>query len=63
VALGVTLGATLVTLTNRLHGGDASQLAAADFSPAFVVVGLMTLTSLFFFARLRKDEGSELEGG
>ncbi|CAN5637866.1 MFS transporter [soil metagenome] len=63
VALGVTLGASLVTLTNRLHGGDASQLAAADFSPAFVVVGLMTLSSLFFFGRLRKEEGSEMNGG
>jgi hypothetical protein len=38
-------------------------LQARDFSPAFVMIGMigmMTLLSLFFFARLGPDEGAEL---
>ena len=60
LALGVSMGAALVTLASSLHGTDAQHLSAADFSPAFFVVGLMTLISLVFFARLRSDEGAEL---
>jgi hypothetical protein len=36
------------------------QLAAADFSPAFVFVGLMTLISMVSFTRLHPNEGASL---
>ncbi|TKC86811.1 MFS transporter [Trinickia terrae] len=60
VSLGVAFGASLVALTAHLHGGSAAHLVAADFSPAFVVVGALTLCSLLFFVRLSHDEGAEL---
>jgi hypothetical protein len=60
ISIGVAFAASLVTLTARLHGGTAAHLAARDFSPAFMVIGLMTFCSLFFFTRLSADEGDEL---
>jgi len=63
VSLGVVMGAALLTLTSLLRGGDAAHLQAGDFSPAFAVVGMMTLLSVLAFARLRKEEGEELRAG
>ncbi|SEM18411.1 drug resistance transporter, EmrB/QacA subfamily [Variovorax sp. YR750] len=60
LSLGVTLGATLVTLAAWWNGSSTSQLSAADFSPAFGVVGAMTLLSLLSFTKLSKDEGAGL---
>jgi MFS family permease len=60
LSLGVTFGASLVTLAAWWHGNDASRLTAEDFSPAFGVVGAMTLLSLLSFTRLSKDEGAGL---
>lgn len=60
LSLGVTLGASLVTLVAWTHGGSAQQPSAEDFYPAFGVVGAITLLSLFFFIRLTKDEGAGL---
>lgn len=60
LALGVVMGASLLTLTSHLHGGDANHLTAQDFSPAFVCIGAMTLLSAFAFRRLHPDEGDEL---
>jgi hypothetical protein len=47
-------------LTAHLRGGSAAHLMARDFSPAFVVIGVLTLSSLFFFTKLSHDEGAEL---
>lgn len=60
VGFGVVVGATLVTAASWWHGGDGSQLQGRDFSPAFVVVGLLTLLSLLSFRRLDPQEGAEL---
>jgi EmrB/QacA subfamily drug resistance transporter len=60
LSFGVTLGAGLVTLASWWHGGNGATPQARDFSPAFVVIGMMTLLSLFFFVRLGPDEGAEL---
>lgn len=60
ISFGVTLGAGLVGLAAWWHDGDASVLSARDFSPAFVVIGLITLTSLAFFMRLDRNEGAGL---
>ncbi|MCJ0763958.1 MFS transporter [Variovorax terrae] len=60
LSFGVVLGASLVSAAACWHGGDAAHLTARDFSPAFAVIGAMTLLSLFFFVRLDKDEGAGL---
>ncbi|XAH24991.1 MFS transporter [Xylophilus sp. GW821-FHT01B05] len=60
LSLGVVMGASLLTLTSLLRGGDAAHLQAGDFSPAFVVIGTMTMLSVLAFSRLRKEEGEEL---
>ncbi len=61
VSFGVVLGATSVGLAVWWHEGDAAHLQARDFSPAFVVVGLLTMVSLCFFLRLHPKEGAELQ--
>lgn len=60
LSFGVTLGAGLVGLAAWWHDGDATMLEARDFSPAFVVIGLITLVSLVFFMRLDRNEGAGL---
>lgn len=60
LSFGVVLGASLVSAAAWWHGGDSAHLAARDFSPAFVVVGAMTLLSLLFFVRLSPQEGADM---
>ena len=60
LSLGVVLGASLVSAASWWHGGDAVHLHAEDFSPAFFVIGLMTLLSLLSFWRLDPKEGAGL---
>ena len=60
ISMGVVLGAALVGAAARWHGRDAAHLAANDFPPAFVFVGVMTLISLFSFVRLRREDGASL---
>lgn len=60
LSLGVTLGATLVTLASWCNGTGTNELTAADFSPAFGVVGTTTLLSLLSFTKLSKNEGAGL---
>lgn len=60
LSFGVTMGAGLVSLAAWWRSGNANHLEARDFSPAFVVIGLITMLSLLFFVRLGRDEGAEL---
>jgi len=55
---GVAVGALVVELTVRFHGGG--PLVAADFPPAFLVVAAISALSLLIFARLPADAGAEL---
>ncbi len=57
---GVVLAAGLVSAAAWWYDGSTAQLAARDFSPAFVVIGLMTMLSLVYFLRLGRDEGAGL---
>jgi hypothetical protein len=50
---------SLVSGVAWMHG-DVGQLAARDFSPAFVIIGLTTMISLLYFRRLSPEEGAEL---
>jgi EmrB/QacA subfamily drug resistance transporter len=60
LSVGVAFAASLVVLTAHLYGGSGAQLAARDFSPAFVVIGGLTFCSLYFFMQLAHNEGDEL---
>jgi MFS family permease len=60
LSFGVVLAASLVSAAAWLHGSDNHHLAPRDFAPAFVAIGLMTLTSLLYFRRLSPEEGAEL---
>ncbi|MFT3719154.1 MFS transporter [Pseudorhodoferax sp.] len=60
LSAGVLLGATLLAAAARWRGGDAAQLLAADFAPAFWCVGAMTMLSLPWFARLDRTAGDTL---
>jgi len=60
VSFGVVLGAALVSAASWWHGGDATHLQAGDFSPAFVVVGMLTMLSFFSFLKLHPKVGSGL---
>lgn len=60
ISIGVAFAASLLALTAYLNGGSAARLGARDFSPAFFVIGALTLCSLLFFVRLSHEEGNEL---
>lgn len=60
VSLGVVLGASSVSAAAWWYGGDAAHLQARDFSPAFVVVGLLTMLSLYSFMKLPPNTGAEM---
>jgi EmrB/QacA subfamily drug resistance transporter len=62
ISLGVAAGASLIALTAWLHGDSTGYLAARDFYPAFLVIGLTTLCSLLFFRGLTEEYGAELRG-
>ncbi|MDP3138082.1 MAG: MFS transporter [Burkholderiaceae bacterium] len=61
LSFGVVLGASLVTAAAWWYGDDPAHLMARDFSPAFVVVGLLTMLSLIAFMRLSPRDGAEMQ--
>ena len=61
LSVGVTLGAGVLELTRSGHGAG-SPLEVGDFAPAFIIVGLVSAASIFFFARLAPDAGAEISG-
>jgi len=60
VSAGVAIGALVVETTLNLRGHTSAGLAAADFPPAFLVVGVISALSALIFARLPSDAGAEL---
>jgi EmrB/QacA subfamily drug resistance transporter len=60
LAVGVVLGAGLVSLASLVHGGIPAQLHPADFPPAFAVIALLALTSGLAFRRFRPEDGEDL---
>jgi EmrB/QacA subfamily drug resistance transporter len=60
LSIGVGTAALLVYLTKTWRGGD--QLIAADFFPAFVIVGLIAMSSALLFLPLSPEAGAEVSG-
>ncbi len=60
LSAGVAVGAFAVETTLRLRGAQTMQ--AADFIPAFLVIGAISALSTLVFARLPHDAGAEMSG-
>src|SRR3546814_19208183 len=60
VSVGVGLGALILHLTLMMRGG--AMLAAGDFWPAFVVVGLISMASVLVYLPLPADAGASVSG-
>lgn len=58
LTLGITIGAAVLQISSWLHGRD--HVTNVDFPWAFLVVGLIAVTSTISIARLSRDAGSEL---
>ncbi len=59
-SIGIGLAASLMHFFMVARG--ETQLTTGAISPAFVVLGLLTFVSLFFFVPLPKDAGDEMNG-
>ena len=57
IALGVAVGAGVLEVSTRLHGGE---MALGDFQLAFLVVGGLSMLASIVYLRLPRDAGHEL---
>jgi EmrB/QacA subfamily drug resistance transporter len=60
LSLGVASSAAILALTAHLHGHSPAALAAGDFWPAFLSIGIMTWISVRYFSQLSTEEGANL---
>jgi EmrB/QacA subfamily drug resistance transporter len=60
LSAGVAIGAFSVETTMALR--HVTELSAADFGPAFVVVAIMAALSAYFFWQMPDDAGHEISG-
>jgi EmrB/QacA subfamily drug resistance transporter len=60
MSIGVGTGALALHITRMM--GEGASLAADDFMPAFITVGLISLSCLFFFINLSPHAGAEVSG-
>src|SRR6266481_1738136 len=60
VSAGVAVGAFSVESTMLLH--HVSELSAADFAPAFIVVSVISAISAYFFWQMPDDAGHQVSG-
>ena len=60
ISTGVAVGAFLVELSLRWRG--ATELVPEDFTPAFLVVALISASSALLFWKLPADAGAEMAG-
>ena len=59
-AIGIGLSASLLSLLMKLNG--ATRMTPEVVAPAFVILGLVTMVSIFWFVRLPADAGDEMNG-
>jgi EmrB/QacA subfamily drug resistance transporter len=60
LSVGVGIGALVLHATIALHGNG--PITAADFPPAFFLVGALACASLIFYLPLAADAGAEVTG-
>ena len=60
ISAGVAVGAFSVETTMMLH--HVSELSAADFAPAFIVVAIISAVSTWFFYQMPVDAGHQVSG-
>src|SRR5271163_822144 len=60
LSLGVALGAMLLHMSLRASG--STQLTTSDFTPAFIVMGVLALASSLLFIPLEYHAGDEVSG-
>jgi EmrB/QacA subfamily drug resistance transporter len=60
ISAGVAVGAFSVEATMMLR--HVSELTAAEFPPAFIVVGIISAVSAYFFWQMPDDAGHEISG-
>ena len=60
ISAGVAVGAFSVESTMMLR--HASELTAAEFAPAFIVVAIISVISAYFFYQMPDDAGHEISG-
>jgi EmrB/QacA subfamily drug resistance transporter len=60
LSLGIAVGAFGIEASRALRGG--THLAVADFHAGFVLVAIVSATSILWFLRLPKDAGTDLAG-
>ncbi len=60
LGLGVTIGGLTVHFSSQLQGH--STIVAADFWPAFIVIGLFSVASIPFTRKLAPDAGAIMTG-
>ena len=58
ISAGVAIGALVVELSVRYHGGGA--ITAGDFRPAFVTVALIAVSSVLVFLTLPANAGAQM---
>ncbi len=59
-AIGVALAAFVLYVTQRMN--NSAHITAHDVAPVFIVIGLVSLISLFFFVRLPHDAAVAVSG-
>jgi EmrB/QacA subfamily drug resistance transporter len=59
-SLGIAIGAYALELSSLAQGHES--IVAADFPPAFIVVGAIAAVSLLFHRRLEHSAGAEVSG-
>jgi hypothetical protein len=59
-SIGIGLAAMLLSALRSMH--HSTVLQAADISPAFAIIGAVSLLGLFYFAPLPRDAGAEVSG-
>ncbi|HEX2801509.1 MAG TPA: MFS transporter, partial [Phenylobacterium sp.] len=59
-SIGIGIAASILQFTMTLHG--RTRLVADDVTPAFVIIGLLSLVSMAWFLPLPRNAGDEMSG-
>lgn len=62
ISLSVGVSVAALVLESILAARGGTTLQAGDFPVAFAIIGLISATSVFIFARMKPDAGQEVSG-